>query len=224
MTLNVGDVANRVKRTFGDEGGIQITDSDIIQWVNDGQLQISVDNEDLLETVGSASIVANQADYAVPTNLNVLRSLMYDNRRLRALSFAEFNEYLDGFKKPTNENPFGAGTPEVFMVYGGTITLFPAPANALTDGLRLYYSRHPDSVGTLADSLTVPERYHTAVMEYCLKRAYELDENAEMTVLKKGEYDAAIQKLKGQEKSTSNEYYPRITTLPEDDNYWHEGW
>lgn len=221
--MNVQEIADRVKRTFGDEAGIQITDSDILQWVNDGQLQISADNEDLLETVGSASIVANQAEYTQPSNLNVLRSLMYDNRRLRAMSFSEFNEYLDGFRKPVGENPFGPGVPEVFMVYGGTITLFPTPASSLTDGLRLYYSRHPATVTTLADALTVPERYHTTLLKYCLKRAYELDENTEMMVLKKGEYDESIQKLKGQEKTTSNEYYPRITTLPEDDSFFYGG-
>jgi hypothetical protein len=222
--LNVQDVADRVKRTFGDEAGVQITDADIIRWVNDAQLQISVDNEDLLETVGTASIVSGQADYTAPSNLNTLRSLMYNNYRIKGLSFSEFNEYLDGFKAPAGQNVYGNGRPEVFMVYGGTITLFPTPNESITDGLRIYYSRHPASVGTLADALTVPDRYHPAVVEYCLKRAYELDENVEMTAFKKGEFDSQVQKLKSQEKVTSTEYYPRITTLPEDDTYWEGIW
>lgn len=222
--MNVQDVADRVKRTFGDEAGVQITDADIIRWINDGQLQISVDNEELMETVGTASIVADQADYSSPSNLNTLRSLMYNNRRLKGLSFSEFNEYLDGFKAPGSQSVYGNGRPEVFMVYGGTITLFPTPNESLTDGLRLYYSRHPAPVATLGDSLTVPERYHTAVVEYCLKRAYELDENVEMSAFKKGEFESTVMKLKGQEKTTSTEYYPRITTLPEDDIYWEGIW
>ena len=53
MTLNIQDVANRVKRTFGDESGVQVTDDDIIRWVNDAQLEISRQNEDLLEAVGT---------------------------------------------------------------------------------------------------------------------------------------------------------------------------
>lgn len=222
--MNVQDVADRVKRTFGDDAGIQITDADIFRWINDAQLQISIDNEELLETVGTADIVLGQPDYASPSNLNTLRSLMYNNFRLRVLSFAEFNEYLDGFKVPQNQSQFGMGRPEVFMVYGSTITLFPTPKENLTAGLRIYYSRHPASVGNLADALTVPDRYHTTVVNYCLQQAYELDENADMTAYKKGQFDESIQKLKGQEKWTGREYYPTITTLPEDDSYWEGMW
>jgi hypothetical protein len=72
--LNVQDVANRVRRTFGDDGGVQVTDDDILRWVNDAQLQISTDNEELLETVATADIIQGQADYSIPSDMNVLRS------------------------------------------------------------------------------------------------------------------------------------------------------
>lgn len=219
--MNVQDVADRVKRTFGDDAGVQVTDADIFRWINDAQLQISVDNEDLLETVANSDIVSGQADYTTPTNLNTLRSLMYNNFRLRGVSFSNFNEYLDGFKSPNNT--YGTGRPEVFMVYGGTITLFPTPQENITGGLRIYYSRHPASIGNLADALTVPDRYHNAVVEYCLKMAYEMDENLWMVEMKGQGFDQTIQKLKNQEKWTSREYYPRITTLPEDDAYLDGG-
>lgn len=221
--MNVQDVADRVKRTFGDDAGVQVTDADIFRWINDAQLQISIDNEDLLETTASSDIVSGQADYATPTNMNTLRSLMYNNFRLKGLSFAEFNEYLDGFDAPTGQNPYGTGRPEVFMVYGGVITLFPTPNQNLTGGLRIFYSRHPASIGNFADALTVPDRYHNAVVEYCLKMAYEMDENLWMVEMKGQGFDQAIQKLKNQEKWTSREYYPTITTLPEDDMYLEGG-
>jgi hypothetical protein len=217
--LNVLDVANRVKRTFGDDAGVQVTDDDIFRWINDAQLKISVDNEDLLETVGTANIVQGQADYSVPSNMNTLRSLMYNNFRIKGLSFGDFNEYLDGFKVPASESVFGLGRPEVFMVYGATMTLFPTPNQSITDGLRIYYSRHPASVGNLADALTVPDRYHPSVVDYCLQQAYEMDENAEMIGFKKSQFDESVQKLKEQEKWTNREFYPTITTLHEDSEY-----
>lgn len=221
--MNVQDVANRVRRTFGDDAGVQIVDDDILRWVNDAQLQISTDNEELLETVGTANIVASQADYTIPTDMNVLRSLMYNNFRLRSLSFSEFNEYIDGFKATTAQGGFGNGTPEVFMVYGGTITLFPTPSQSITAGLRIYYSKHPATVATLADNLGVPTRYHNSVVEYCLKMAYEMDENPEMANMKGGEFQTQLQKLKNQEKWTASEYFLTITTLPEDDTYFDGG-
>lgn len=221
--MNVQDVANRVRRTFGDDASVQITDDDIFRWINDAQLQISVDNEELLETVATADIIAGQADYSVPTNMNVLRSCMYNNFRLRGLSFSQFNEYLDGFKATPSQGGFGNGTPEVFMVYGGTITLFPTPDQNISAGLRIYYSRHPASVGNFADALTVPDRYHNSVVEYCLQRAYEMDENFDAAAYKKGEFSTQVQKLKDQEKWTSSEYYPKITVLPQDDMYMDTG-
>lgn len=221
--MNVQDVANRVRRTFGDDSGIQIVDDDIIRWVNDAQLQISVDNEELLEATATANIVANQADYSTPTDMNVLRSLMYNNFKVRGLSFADFNEYIDGFKATVAQGGYGPGKPEVFMVYGGTITLFPTPSTSITSGLRIYYSRHPASVGNLADGLGVPDRYHNSVVEYCLKMAYEMDENFDAAAYKKGEFATQIQKLKDQEKWTARESYPRITILAEDDMYMDGG-
>src|SRR5206468_189423 len=160
----------------GDEGAVQVTDADIIRWINAAQLQISIDNEELLETVGTADIVTGQADYTTPSDMNVLRSCMYNNFRLRSLSFSEFNEYLDGFKATASQGGYGNSNPEVFMVYGGTITLFPTPNQSITGGLRIYYSKHPATVSTLADTLSVPQRYHNSVFEYCMKISYEMDE------------------------------------------------
>lgn len=219
MTLSVQEIAVRVRRTFGDDDGVQIQDPDIFRWINGAQRQICTDNEELLETVATANIVQGQADYTMPSDLNVLRSLMYNNFRIKGLSFAEFNEYIDGFKAPVSQGGYGNGNPAVYMLYGGTITLFPTPNQSLTNGLRIYYSKFPTSVSTMADTLTVPDRYDEAVIKFCLRQAYEMDENAEMAVLNSNEYAAQVQKLKDQEKKSTTEYYPMITTLPQDDTY-----
>lgn len=215
--MNVQDVVNRVKRTFGDEAGVQITDQDLFRWINDAQLQISIENNGLIEATATSDIVLGQADYDLPPNTNVLRSLMYKGFRLKSLSFAEFNEYLDGFK--ATDNIYGNGVSEVFMVWDEKITLFPTPNENITGGLKVYYSKHPDSVANLADDLTVPLKYHNAIVDYCLEQAYQLDEDTEKLAISKGKFDQTIMRLNDQEKWTSQEYYPRITTLPEDQDY-----
>lgn len=221
--MNVTDVATRVRRTFGDDAGVQITDDDLIRWINDAQLQVTTDNEQLLETVATANIVNAQADYTMPTDIDTLRSLKYNNFRLRSLSFAEFDEYIDGFKATVSQGGYGNGTPEVFMVFGGTVTLFPTPNQNITNGLTIYYAKFPATVATLADSLGLPTRYHNSIVQYCLQQAYELDENPQMASFKAGQFSAQVQKLKNQEKDTTTEYYPTITTLPEDDTYLDGG-
>lgn len=221
--MNVQGVADRVKRIFGDEGGVQITDTDLIRWINDAQEQIVADNQGLMEATVSASSIANQADYDVPVDLFTLRSLMYNGFRLKSMSFQEFNEYVDGFRASSGTTPYTAGTPEMFMVWNRQITLFPTPDKALANGIRIYYIKHPPPVANLADSLSVPLEYHNIVVDYCLQQAYEIDEDIIKFNFKKTEVDENLKKLNDLNKSTQ-EYYPRITVLPEDDNYGNYGY
>lgn len=222
--MNVQDVANRVRRTFGDEASVQVTDQDIIRWINDAQHQVAVDNEGLLETTATADVVQNQADYDCPSDMSVLRSLSFKGFRVKYMSFAEFNEYIDGFKAPAGVGPYGPGIPEIFMVWNNVITLFPKPNSSVTAGLSIYYIKQPASVANLADNLSLPLQYHNAIVNYCLSQAYELDEDLEKATFKKGQYEAEMMKLNDRNKWTSQQYYPRITTLPEDENYGNYGY
>lgn len=217
--MNVQDVVTRVKRTFGDEAGVQISDLDIIRWINDAQEEIVLTNEGLMETVSSADTVQNQGEYDFPPGLSVLRSLKYKGFRLKNLSFAEFNEYIDGYTAPDSVTNYGTGVPDMFMVWNEKISLFPIPDESVTDGLTIYYMRHPPEVVNMADALTVPLNYHNSVVNYCLQQAYELDEDYQKAGIKKGQFDETMMKLNDRNKWTSQEYYPSITTLPQDENF-----
>lgn len=39
-TYTVQDVLTEIKRTFGDEAGVQITDADIYRWIDRGQIEL----------------------------------------------------------------------------------------------------------------------------------------------------------------------------------------
>lgn len=222
--MNVQDVVTRVKRTFGDEAGVQVTDADIIRWINDAQEKITLENEGLMEAKATADTVQNQMEYDVPSDMAVLRSLKYRGYRLKPMSFAEFNEYIDGYSADENTSPYGPGIPEIFMVWNNQITLFPKPNESITGGLTIYYIKHPESVGNLADALTVPLQYHNAVVKFCLKEAYELDEDYQKAQTVKADFENDVMKLNDRNKWISQEYYPRITTLPEDENYGNYGY
>ena len=65
--MNVGDVLTRVRRTFGDEAGIQITQDDVIRWINDAQREAVMQNEGLLQKVGYVASTADTQEYTLPT-------------------------------------------------------------------------------------------------------------------------------------------------------------
>lgn len=222
--MNVQDVATRVKRIFGDESGVQVTDDDIIRWINDAQEEIVIKNEGLMEATATADVVINQPEYDFPDDLSVLRSLKYKGYRLKSMSLAEFNEYIDGYSAAPGVSPYGPGIPEVFTVWEQKITLFPKPAESLTGGLTILYIKHPASVANLADDLSVPLQYHKAIVDFCLQQAYELDEDYQKSELKRNEFSAKMMELNDRNKWISQEYYPRITTLPEDENYGNYGY
>lgn len=222
--MNVADVVLRVKRIFGDEAGVQITDQDIIRWINDGQEEVAVGNEGLLETTSQADIVLGQMDYDTPSDMSVLRGLKYKGYRLKYMSMAEFNEYIDGYRAESGVSPYGPGIPEIFTVWDLKITVFPKPNQSVTNGLTIDYIKHPASVATLADALGLPVQYHKAIVDYCLQQAYELDEDIQKAQMKKSEFDEKMMKLNDRNKWISQEYYPRITTLPEDENYGNYGY
>jgi hypothetical protein len=222
--MNVGDVMTRVRRTFGDESSVQITDQDIIRWINDAQEHIVLNNEGLMETKASADIVANQSDYNVPADFNILRSLAYKGIRLKSYSFNEFNEYITGFQSAPDLQQYGPGIPICYMVWNQVITIFPTPAQSVGNGLTIFYIKHPAPVATTADSLSLPLQYHNVIVDYCLQQAYELDEDDGKASRKEQQFTNKVQQLNDRNKWTAQEYYPSVTILPDDASYGYYGY
>lgn len=224
----VQDIITRVQRIFGDQSGVQIDNSDLIRWINDCQEEIVIANEGLLETSSLTDTFINQTDYALPADCSVLRSLQYNGYAIKRMSFQEFDLYLNGYN--ATPNPFGPGLPSIFMVWQNTIKLFPPPNTSVTGGLKIFYIQHPAQVVSITDSLSVPVQYHKAIVDYCLLQAYELDEDAQKMGMKKQDFDEKMMKLNDRNKWTSQETYPTITTLPQDEDmgggngWWGGGW
>src|ERR1700755_135259 len=63
-TITLGELQTAVKRTFGDESGVQITDADITRWVNMGCMEIVAQNK-ILQATASVTGVADQASYSL---------------------------------------------------------------------------------------------------------------------------------------------------------------
>lgn len=220
--MNLGEIKTRVYRTFGDESAVQVTDADIVRWVNDGQRKICLENEGMLQSSTTTSIVANQQTYSLPADLLVLRSLQYKRTgdtsfyKLRYLSMQEFDEWIDGW----NGTTYNSNDSTVYTVYAGEIILFPIPEQSGTNNLKIYYSAQPTDVANDNDNPSLPVIYHNALVDYCLSQAYMLDEdwNAAGNVSQKMQAD--INKLKSRETATTNNFeaYPRISLL------WDDAW
>lgn len=223
--MNVGDVKTRVKRQFGDESGVQITDGDILRWINDAQRDIVNQNEGILEAIGTANLVADQMEYSLPADMLVLRSLSVKGATdlsytsIKGMSLQEFDQYVDGW----DGTFYGNGLPAAYSIFANTVKLYPRPRDSVTSGLKIYYQRFPVDRVLDADIIDLPLTYHNAVVSYCLGQAYELDEDWDSSGNKFQQMTADVTGAKDREKLTHMDYYPKITVLPEDEDYT-AGW
>lgn len=214
----VSDIYNRVKRQFGDESGVQVTDTDILRWINDGQRQIVMSNEGLLETTTTANSVADQAEYTLPTNLLIFKSVSFKGTgqvsyvQLRGMSFNEFQKHIDSWDGDTTQT----GTPVVYTIYAGNLILYPIPETSISSAIKIYYTRKPTDVDSSDDTPDLPLLYHETLVKYCLQQAYEMDEDWEASTSKSTEVAADLSLLKGRDDWKQQDTYPTITVLTED--------
>lgn len=210
--MNVGDIKLRVKRTFGDESGVQIDDTDILRWINDATQEIANANG-LTETKVSTNAIMNQASYGFPPNCNNIRTIKYQGNYVQNISLAEADETVNN---PDDFAQFPVGTPLYWWAWAGSYVLYPKPDANITGGITVYYSSFPFTVTSDTDVPGIGIEYHPRIVEYCLTQAYELDEDWEAVQAKQSQYVSALNDQLEEEKWTGRQHYPVITILDED--------
>lgn len=216
--MNLGDVKIRVKRQFGDESAVQVQDADIVRWANDAQRTIVMNNEGLLEETSTANSVAGQQNYALPVNCFVLKSITYKQSdgqsyfHLSGYSIQQFDSSVDGW----DGNALGSGLPGIYTVFAGQVRLFPIPEVSSVAGIKYYFCRRPVDMANDVDVVDLPEVYHSAVVDYCLQQAYELDEDWNSSQIKAAQVANAMHLNRNRDGWNNQETYQVITILPDD--------
>lgn len=211
----VSDIATRVKRQFGDEVGAEITDVDIIRWVNDAQKEIAIKN-DLLQIKATLTTVVGTAEYSLPTGILTLRSVKYQGRGLNAMTLKEADDFIYD-----TDAADSSGIPSAYWVYAGKLVLYPTPQTASTTDISIYYSRVPVEVTLVGDTPELPIQYHTRIVEYCIAQAHELDDNSNAYDAKMGQFTAGVNALKDNLTWTQRDQYPSITVSLDDAGEWY---
>jgi hypothetical protein len=218
----VQEILTSVKRSFGDESGVQVQDSDIIRWINQGMREIVMQNEGLLLVSSLADALASTQIYTLPSNLLILRSIKYKNAstgqyfKMKGYDLSTFNTVVDGWEV----TPDNLGDPTVYTIVdttNNTFAVYPAPTDNLTDAFKIYYNRAPVEVTTSTDTPELPIIYHEVLIKHCMLQAYELDEDWEAAGNKATQLDRDINLLRGREDWKSQETYPTINILWEDE-------
>ena len=211
-TKTLNDVLIDVKRAFGDESGVQLTDTDITRWVNAGQLEI-VSKTRLLKAVAQTDLIADQVFYEFPAaEILEVESLHVDGEPLPPMTFVEAEEYILRYDPERKDR----GTPKIWYSYGEQIFLWPVSDTTVTNGVTLFYTPAPVNVTDPGDRLALPDKYFNALIRYVLYKAYEMDENFEAANMKQQEMLADLSEYAEDETKVYNRTYPTITVVRDD--------
>jgi hypothetical protein len=209
------DVADMVKRQFGDPDGRQITDADILNWINAAQQDIVSQNPILKETL-ETSVIAGQDVYRYPAQMvQYIEAIHFKGVPLESYSFQEAQAYILQTLPEDGTMP-EAPRPTIWYERDGDIYLFPTPSISETNVLRMFYVRQPEEIEVIADTLSVPDRYFQRVIDLVLARAYQLDENWEAAKYKQAEFITGMDMLANREGTSSTNTFPTITVRIED--------
>ena len=215
FTRTTEDVADRVKVSFGDTSGSQITDTMILRWINDGQQEI-VNNNAILKDTRFASIVAGQADYSFPSDrVQYIEALYVDGRPVRNATPQEFREFI------LKEDPnliAKADIPNLWQERAGIITFYPTPQKDFENGLKMEFVKQPLPVTAISTStiLSIPDRYLNELVSYVMAQALELDENYNAAELKRGQFREGLDRQYLRENTSQISKYPQVMADPDD--------
>jgi hypothetical protein len=215
FTRTTQDVADRIKVSFGDTSGSQITDIMIIRWINDGQQEI-VNNNAILKDTKFANVVAGQADYSFPNDrVQYIEALYIDGRPVRNVSPQEFREYI------LREDPnliAKADIPLLYQERAGIITFYPTPQKNYENGLKMEFVKQPVPITAIGPSflLSIPDRYMNELVAYVMANALEMDENFNAAELKRGQFREGLDRQYLRENTSQISKYPQVMADPDD--------
>lgn len=203
-TRTLGDVKSRVRRSFGDEASVQINDSDLIAWANDAQSLI-VDKNKSLKAVADSMSVKGQAEYTFPSpQISQVEAILYDGQPLKNVDIAvAMNTIMRD--DPLQEDE---GTPLSWYEFAGKFVLYPKPGEEKQ--IRVFYTKYPEDLVTDSQLLSVPNKYFNAVVDYCLWKAYELDEDWQAAAAKENHFRISLEEQSEEEREAENITYPVI--------------
>jgi hypothetical protein len=188
-TKTVGNVYDAVKRIFGDESGVQLTNADIVRWINEAQVDVSKQNQ-ILQTTATIAVVANTATYSltsVSPAIDSVASLLLDGRRVGNIPISQAEESISLADPEGTET----GAPQFWYAWGGDITFWPKPNKNYTMLIR-YIAQPANVTTTTTDVLSLPDETFTDIVNFVLMKAYEMDENPQMMAVKQAEYSASV--------------------------------
>lgn len=155
-------IANKARYLLNESTAAFWTDTEMLQWINDGTLDIAAYTH-CLEATETETLVTNTYEYAIAENYLVIKGVILDR------GSGESPRYKALVKG--NIRSFGAqqdiGEPVYWTHWEDNLLVYPAPnSSASGDSLTVYLVERPTEIDALASSILVPKHYENALALY----------------------------------------------------------
>lgn len=167
------------------------TDAELYRYATQAEQEIA----DLVEcseaTDATTSTVSGTQEYAKPTDCEYIKRVTWDGMPLKRIDFRDKDTVSNvGYGTTTDTS----GQPEYYYEWGANVGVFPVPTTAKT--LKFWYVSKPAALSAASTAFTVPNLFHSALVDYVLYRMYAKDQDDQRSGFHKTLWDEGIFKAK----------------------------
>jgi hypothetical protein len=208
--MNVEQIMRASMRMIGDTSGAMIQSSDVLTWMNEGQLEV-VRRTACLADTNEVEVEAGVVGYDLPGDFLDFIRVTLDGRKLRKTTVQEVDNVDPDRDLPDSES----AQPKVFYKLGTQIKLFPKPA---TDGtLEIEYTRQPTQLIQNADIPEIPVNMHGDILQYCIAKGKEMDEDQAAAGSAMAVFEHRLAQSLDDATDENQESYPAVRLIPGDE-------
>jgi hypothetical protein len=204
-TRTFGELRRAVQRGFGDESGVQLEDQDVIDFANDGLTEIVTENA-VIKARSTSSTVSGQGEYTFPdVQIARVEYIHLAGRILQSVSFPDAQERLGQIDPDLTQT----GAPQFWYSYGETFWLWPTPTDVAA--LEIFFVAYPERLTGAQDQIIgLPDKWFNPLVDFVLKKAYEMDQDWQAAQVKEGQFKAALMSQAEEESQSQFGSFPVI--------------
>lgn len=210
-TKTFGGLVQDIRRTFGDESGVQLDSADVQRWANSAQTEI-VNSNKAIKAKSTIPSIVGTATYTFPAvKIQQIEALHYDNAFVENVPFAQAEQVIIS-NDPQN---IQTGAPVFWYEWDGELTFWPTPD--AVKNITLYFTAYPaDLTGDTDQFFDLPDKFYNAIVDYCLMKAYEMDEDMQASQMAEQRFRAALESQMEDERQSQHMTYPVIMDVVTD--------
>lgn len=211
--MQLSELITRVRKQLGDETSAEHSDSDIVGWINEAQLDIARKTE-TLQSHSQIDNIEDEECYGVPADFIKLRRVTYNGVLLKPTTL----EKLDSFYPNRDKDGPVTGVAAYYYVWANKLYLYPAPEEAGTGLLDIWYTRAPIDLSATAPSASpeIPIHFHRDLVVFAVAKGKEAQEEQGISNSMLDRYEVNLSQARDETLTKTNDSYPSVRELASD--------